>query len=347
MNIGVPKEVKAGEGRVALTPQACNLLCKRGQRCYVQHNAGLASGYSDAEYLQAGAHIAHSAQALYQAAELVIKVKEPIAQDLQHLKSHHVLFCFLHLAANPELQQQLKDIGLTAIAFETLESQGQLPILAPMSEIAGRVAIQSGAHLLHQHRSILLGGIRGTDAGQVTIVGAGNAGQQAMINARALGGNVHVFDINPNRLQVLESRYPDVHFSLPHNLAIQNAVRQSDMVIGAVLVTGAKAPVLISEYSVSSMAAGSVVIDISIDQGGCVEGIRATDYNNPRYIDHGVIHMAVTNLPGAVPRTASQALSQAIVPYALKIAEQTVSPSLESGTNICQGRLVHPALMAA
>lgn len=347
MNIGVPKEIKAQEGRIALAPSAIEQLCHHGHRCYVESQAGLTSGYSDADYIQAGAHIAPSAKVLYGAAELIIKVKEPIKEDLQHLKPHHTLFCFLHLAANKALMEELQGIGLTAIAFETLEEHGQLPLLAPMSEIAGRVAVQTGAHLLHQHRGILLGGVRDTDKGIVTVLGAGNAGRQAIANALSLGAKINVFDINPEQLKEVEAIYPEIHTFAPHRLAIQNAVRQSDLVIGAVLVTGAKAPILVEEHTVRSMPMGSVIIDIAIDQGGCIETMRPTDYDNPTYEKHKVIHMGVTNLPGAVPRTATQALSQAILPYAIKLASRKTSSSLYSGINVQSGKILHPALMAA
>lgn len=347
MNIGIPTEVKKREGRVALTPQAVMRICQHGHRCYLQAGAGIQSGYTDTDYLHAGAIIMPSAESVYRAGELIIKVKEPINADLKHLRARHTLFCFLHLAANPELQQKLKDIGLTAIAFETVSNQGALPLLAPMSEIAGRVAVQAGAHLLHHHRGILLGGCNHTDSGTVTVIGAGNAGQQAIQQALALGAHVNVFDINPHRLHYLQKQYPSLHCYEAHHLAMQNAVRQSDLVIGAVLVPGAKAPTLILKDTVMSMPSGSVIIDIAIDQGGCIETMRATDYENPSYEVNGVIHIGVTNLPGAVPRTASQALSHVLLPYALKIADHTFSPSLQASINIAQGKVIHPALMAA
>lgn len=347
MNIAIPTEIKAHEGRVALTPQAVMRICQQGHRCYVQAGAGLCSGYADKDYIRAGAAIMPNAESVYRAGELIIKVKEPIAADLQHLRSRHTLFCFLHLAANLELQQYLQSIGLTAIAFETLSDNGKLPLLAPMSEIAGRVAIQAGTHLLHSHRGILLGGIRDTDCGTVTVIGAGNAGQQAIGQALALGARVNAFDINPRRLKTLQKQHPSLHCYNAHHLAIQNAVRQSDLVIGAVLVTGAKAPILVEANTVSDMPVGSVLVDIAIDQGGCIETMHPTDYDNPTFEVDRIIHMAVTNLPGAVPRTASQALSQALLPYALKIAENSYTSAIQTSINVQNGAIIHPALMAA
>ena len=347
MNIAVPTEIKAHEGRVALTPHAIAQVCRQGHRCYIQTEAGLPSGYADEEYIRAGAQIMPNAESLYRAGELIIKVKEPIAADLQYLRAHHTLFCFLHLAANLKLQRQLQNIGLTAIAFETLVDNNRLPLLAPMSEIAGRVAIQAGAHLLHSHRGVLLGGIRDTDCGIVTVIGAGNAGQQAISQALALGAKVNAFDINSGTLKALEKKHPSLHCYTAHHLAIQNAVRQSDLVIGAVLVTGARSPILVEADTVSTMPAGSVLIDIAIDQGGCIETMHATDYDQPTFEVHRVIHMGVTNLPGAVPRTASQALAKALLPYALKIASHSHSPAIQASINIHRGRIIHPALMAA
>lgn len=347
MNIGIPYERKTLEGRVALTPSAVHQLSQRGHRVYVEIGAGLKSGYSDRDYIEAGAHISPDAKMLYHAAELIVKVKEPIADDLQHLNPRHTLFCFLHLAANPELTSALRKIGLTAIAFETIEVDGKLPLLAPMSEIAGKVAVQAGAHLLHQHKGLLLGGVQGTEVGKVTIIGAGNAGRAALEAALALGADVQVFDINTKLLAKLKRQYPRLHADLPHRLSIQNAVCGSDLLIGAVLVTGARAPVLVDRRSIQQMAKGSIVIDIAIDQGGCIDTIQPTDYSAPTYDYHGVIHMGVTNMPGAVPRTASQALSGAITPYVAMLAEHIDNEALDGGINVRAGKIIHPALLAA
>ncbi len=349
MKIGIPQEIKQNEARVALIPYAVAELVNAGHEVLIAAGAGLASGYSDSDYRAVGAQIVPQSRLVYEQAELIIKVKEPIDDELDWLQSHHTLFSFLHLAALPALLQRLTDVGLTAIGFETVMVEGRLPLLAPMSEIAGRIAAQYGATLLYGQnhgRGVLLGGIAGTDRGNVVVIGAGMAGSQAAITCAGLGANVSVFDVNQVRLTQLHAQYANIttYYAYPEH--IQEAAIAADMVIGAVLIPGARAPNVVTESTVTKMQKGSVLLDISIDQGGCMETIRPTTYSEPTYILHDVVHFAVTNIPGAVPRTASQALSHAILPYAkvLASANWIQNEQLKSGINVQHGHIVHPAL---
>ncbi len=351
MNIGIPKEIKPLEGRVSLTPDACHQLVEAGHIVFVEENAGVLSGYSNSDYQKAGCRIEATATDLYGNAELIVKVKEPIEADLNYLKKHHLLFCFLHLAAETALMSKLRDIGLTAIAFETVQSKnGELPLLLPMSVIAGRLSGQIGANLLYeteQGKGILLGGIPTTERGNVVVLGAGNAGAAAVDVVASLGANVKVFDLSSQKLSALQSKYANVTGLKPNLRQLQNAVSSADLLIGAVLVAGARAPVLVSEAMINAMQPGSVVIDIAVDQGGCIATTHATNYLNPTYQVNGVTHFAVTNMPGAVPRTSTQALSAAILPFVEKLAEGQLEQSEEliAGINIRHGEVVHPALV--
>jgi alanine dehydrogenase len=352
MKIGIPKESKILEGRVGLVPQACADLVRGGHELILQQGAGLLSGYSDQQYQDLGVMIVASAADVYEQAELIIKVKEPCGDELQMLQSRHLLFCFLHLAANRELAVQLQAIGLTAIAFETVESHGSLPLLAPMSDIAGRVAAQVGAHLLHQPaggRGILLGGLPAAERGHVVVIGAGVAGSNAAAMAAAMGAQVTVFDRKREKLQQARRIGDNVTGLYPYQDAIEETVQQADLLVGAVLIPGARTPQIVSRDMVKNMKKRSVIIDISVDQGGCVETIRPTDYQQPTYVDEEVIHFGVTNMPGAVPRSASQALSAAILPYALLLASANWRGQLEllNGINIEAGQVVHPVLKEA
>lgn len=351
MKIGVPMETKPMEARVALIPYAVAELVQAGHAVFVQASAGLLSGYSDAEFVAAGATVLPSAEAVFASADLIVKVKEPIAGDLALLESRHLLFCYLHLAPNPELSRRLCDIGLTAVAFETVVEGGKLPLLAPMSEIAGRVAVQAGVHYLHRSmggKGLLLGGVPGAENGKVVIIGAGVAGQNAAKMAAAMGAYVTAFDRSPDALRAIESIAPNITGLFAYQSAIAQAMRDADLVIGAVLIPGAVAPRLVTRQMVRDMPDGGFIADISIDQGGCIETIRATDYRNPVYVEEGVMHMGVTNMPGAVPRTASQALSGAILPYVLKLAggQWQQYLALKQGVNVAGGKIVHPALLS-
>jgi len=353
MHIGIPREIKPLEGRVGLVPDACSELVAAGHTVLVERGAGQLSGYPDTQYRAAGVTLCESAAELYKAARLVVKVKEPIEGDLEHLRSDHILFSYLHLAADPALTRRLQAIGLTAIAFETVQDEaGFLPLLAPMSDIAGRLAIQLGAGLLHAPsggKGLLLGGAPGAERGHVVVIGAGVAGSAAVCVASALGAQVTVFDRKRERLEVMREIGHNVTALYAWPDRVEAAVLAADMVVGAVLIPGARAPHVISASQVSRMSAGSVIVDISVDQGGCIETTRPTDYRTPTYRVDDVVHLAVTNLPGAVPQTASQALSAALSPYLLSLAngELDALPTLRRGINVGAGEVCHPALLSA
>jgi alanine dehydrogenase len=352
MRIGIPKEIKPLEGRVALIPEAAGELVRAGNEVSVQAGAGEKSGYPDGAYSAYGVRILPDAAALYGRAQLIVKVKEPIAPEYDLLRPEHVLFSYLHLAAVPELAHVLKQKGLTALAFETVEVNGRLPLLAPMSEIAGRLAVQIGAHLLHAPmggRGILLGGLPGTERGRVVVLGAGEAGGAAVATAAAFGAEVTVFARSRDSLARMCRLGPNVTALHSSQGGIATTLPQADLLIGAVLIPGARAPHLVTRAMVRSMRAGSAILDISVDQGGCIETIRPTDYTNPTYVEEGVIHFGVTNMPGAVPRTATQALSGEIAPYVARLARPgwEQDAALRAGINVQSGRLVHPAVAAS
>jgi alanine dehydrogenase len=350
MHIGIPREIKTLEGRVALTPEACGDLVQAGHRVYVEQNAGKLSGYSDQLYVSAGVTITQDATETYSRAQLIVKVKEPIAGDLELLQSHHLLFCYLHLAANPELARELQAIGLTAVGFETVEANnGALPLLAPMSDIAGRLATQIGSSLLYQPaggKGVLLGGLPGAERGRVVVIGAGNAGGSATAMAADMGAEVTVFDRNRERLMAMRSLGNNVTALYPYQAAVRHAAAGADLLIGAVLKTGDRAPHVVTRQMVATMAAGSVIVDISVDQGGCIETTRPTNYQDPTFVEEGVLHFAVTNMPGAVPRSASQALAAAALPYVHQITQSDWKKNLPlaRGINTEAGQIVHPAL---
>lgn len=351
MRIGVPREVKPWEARVALVPHAVAALVQAGHEVFFQAGAGQGSGFADEEYTVHGAKIVADASALYKAAQLIVKVKEPIEAEYGLLRPEHVLFSYLHLAANRRLTEALQKAHVTAVAFETVVQEGALPLLAPMSAIAGRLAVQIGANLLHAPtggRGVLLGGLAGTERGQVVVIGAGEAGGQAVKLAAAFGARVTVFDKLPVRLSAMADVGPNVTALPAYEEAIAQAVRSADLVIGAVLITGARAPHVVTRSMVAGMRRGSVIMDIAIDQGGCVETMRPTDYGSPTYVDQGVVHFGVTNMPGAVPRTASQALSAILLPYVQVLASVGVDDQrLTGGLNVCAGRITHEAVAAA
>jgi alanine dehydrogenase len=349
MNTGIPVEIMYGEGRVALIPAACSVLTSAGHRVFMETRAGLGSGYADEDYRNAGVEIVDNQESLYEAADLIVKVKQPLEEGLKHLQARHTVFSFLHLAPQPVLTRQLCDIGLTAIAFESVvDNSGHRPLLAPMSKIAGRLAVIGGAGYLFQNnggKGILLGGIDTTDDGKVVVMGAGVAGVHAIEAAVSLGANVTVFDLDRAKLERLESRYQNCTGVLSSEQAVADEVGGADLVVSAVMVAGRRAPVVIRESMVKSMSRGSVIVDIAIDQGGSVENIQATSYEQPVYTRHGVLHYAVPNMPGAVPRTASQALSSAVLPYVVELLEKGVAGSgLKAATAVQNGDVVDPVL---
>ncbi len=350
MKIGIPKEVKTLEGRVALIPEAAAELCRQGHEVFIQSGAGVQSGYPDAAYVSLGINVLPDASSLFAQAEMIVKVKEPQAAELALLTARHTLFSYLHLAAEVPLMRRLQAIGLTAVAFETVtDPQGRLPLLAPMSDIAGRLSVQIGSQLLQQPqggRGVLLGGLPGTERGKVVILGGGIAGSNAALMAASMGADVTVFEPNRDRQQALRGLGDNVTARHPFASAIHEAVIEADLLIGAVLVTGDRAPHLVLADTVRQMKSGSVIIDISVDQGGCIETTHPTTYAEPTYVWEGVVHFGVTNMPGAVPRTSSQALSAALVPYILRLTKTgwEQEAGLAAGINVRAGEIIHPAL---
>ncbi|VAW71097.1 Alanine dehydrogenase [hydrothermal vent metagenome] len=351
MNIGIPREIKVMEGRVALIPEACHELVRAGHKVSIESDAGKLSAYTNQQYQAVGVEVLASAQEVYAQAELIVKVKEPLPEELALLRSDHILFSFLHLAANKVLTQALQDIGLTAIAFETVERDTLLPLLAPMSSIAGIVAAQTASNLLFQHqggRGILLGGSSASARANAVVLGAGVAGSAAIGVLAALGANVTVFDKNTEKLDNIR-QLGNVNTEYAYQHSIMKALQTADLLIGAVLVPGAKAPQIVSTDMVATMPEASIILDISVDQGGCIETIHPTTYAEPVYIEQGVLHYAVSNIPGAVPRTATQALCAVLLPYVLALANKQVesAPGLLSGYNIQSGEVIHKTVAEA
>ena len=349
MNTGIPLEMMYGEGRVALVPEACKRLTDAGHAVYMETGAGVGSGYSDQAYQQAGVEIVANKAALFEAAELIVKVKQPLEEGLKYLKQKHCVFSFLHLAPQPVLTRQLCDIGLTAIAFESVvDDNGARPLLSPMSMIAGRLAVIGGAGYLLQNnggRGILLGGIDSADRGNVVVLGAGVAGEHATETASSLGACVTLFDLDSDRVQRIASRYQRCNGLVSTPEAVAQALVDADLVISAVMVAGRRAPVVVRESMIDAMPRGSVIVDIAIDQGGSVETIHATSYAQPVYRDRGVLFHAVPNMPGAVPRTASQALSAAVLPYVIELLDKGLEGSrLKAAVSVKDGNVVDPVL---
>ncbi|MGQ9866967.1 MAG: alanine dehydrogenase [Pseudanabaenaceae cyanobacterium] len=352
MEIGVPKEIKAQEFRVGLTPSSVQALTARGHRVWVETGAGLGAGFADADYQRVGAQVGERDR-VWQA-ELVVKVKEPLPAEYPYLQPDQILFTYLHLAASRELTMALLARGITAIAYETVAlPDGRLPLLAPMSLIAGRLAVQIGAHHLEKNqggRGILLGGVPGVAPGRVLILGGGVVGTEAAKIAVGMGAQVQILDINVDRLNFLENLFGSrVELRYSEAAALAELVPQADLVVGAVLVPGKRPPVLINRDLIRQMQPGAVVLDVAIDQGGSIETLRLTSHAEPTYVEEGVVHIGIPNLPGAVPRTATQALNHSTLPYVLKLADQgraalTTDPVLAGGLNLEQGKIVHPAI---
>ncbi len=354
MRIGIPKEIKDHEFRVGVTPEGVRTLVAAGHAVTVETRAGSAIGYYDAQYLEAGASIAATPKQVY-ACDMVIKVKEPQPSEVALLREGLVLFCYLHLAAVPELARDLMRTKVTAIAYETvLDAQGGLPLLTPMSAVAGRLSVQMGAWALtmvNGGRGVLLGGVPGVAPGKVAILGGGVVGSNAAQIALGMGAEVTLLERNPATLKRLAET-----FGLRLNLiqsdaaSIERCVRESDLVVGAVLVPGKHAPRLITRAMVKAMRPGSVIVDISIDQGGCAETSRPTTHSQPIYVEEGVVHYCVANLPAATAYTSTQALTRATLPYALALANKGASRAmhedagLKGGLNVCAGRITHDSL---
>ena len=355
MRIGVPREIKVHERRVGLTPESVGELVSHGHTVRVERGAGAGIGENDAAYERAGAVLVDDAEAVFAGAELIVKVKEPQPQEAALLREGQVLFTYLHLAAEPALARTLRERGVVAIAYETVTGAGgRLPLLAPMSEVAGRMAIQVGAHWLEQPqggRGVLLGGVPGVPAADVVILGAGTVGTNALQAAAGLGARVTVLARNLERLRAIEAAFGSrVATRYADRASIEACVAAADLLVGAVLEPGAAAPRLVTRAMVAGMKAGAVIVDVSIDQGGCVETSRPTTHAAPTYVAEGVVHYAVTNMPGAVPRTSAAALNHATLPFVLALADKgwrralADDPHLAAGLNVAEGRIVHPAL---
>jgi alanine dehydrogenase len=354
MIIGVPAEIKNNENRVAITPSGVMTLTAAGHTVLVENNAGVGSGFTNEDYAAAGAQILDDVKDVW-AAEMVMKVKEPLESEYKYFRSDLILFTYLHLAAEPALAKALTESGVTAIAYETVEFNRTLPLLTPMSEVAGRMSAQIGAQFLEKPKGgkgILLAGVPGVRRGKVTIIGGGVVGTNAAKVAIGLGADVTIIDLSPDRLRQLDDIFGNSIQTLMSNpLNIAQAVAESDLVIGAVLIPGAKAPKLVTEEMIKAMTPGSVVVDVAIDQGGIFETVdRITTHDNPTYDKHGVVHYAVANMPGAVPRTSTIALTNVTVPYALQIANKgaqkaiTENPSLKAGLNTAGGYVTYEAV---
>lgn len=358
MLIGVPKEIKAFENRVGLTPASVREMIGNSHQVLVETNAGHAIGFDDTDYEAAGASIAGTAADVFAKAEMVVKVKEPQASEIAALREGQILFTYLHLAPDEKQTQGLLDSGCTGIAYETVtDNRGGLPLLAPMSEVAGRMAVQAGATCLenaHGGRGVLLGGVPGVTPGKVVVIGGGVVGSNSVFVATGMGGHVTVIDRDIRRLAEIDSQYKSLittRFSNSTN--IEEEVANADLLIGAVLVPGAEAPKLVTADMVKNMKRGAVIVDVAIDQGGCCETSRATTHDDPTYIVDDVVHYCVANMPGAVARTSTFALNNATLPFAIKIANMGVKDALESdaylmeGLNIHAGKLTYEAVATA
>ncbi len=352
MKIAVPKEIKNNENRVGLVPGGVRQLVQDGHEVFVQHNAGIGIGITDEEYIQAGAKIVSTLEDAFATGEMIIKVKEPQPNEIALLKPHHILYTYLHLAADKELTEGLMKSGATCIAYETIQNaDGSLPLLVPMSEVAGRMSVQVGATYLQINnggQGILLGGVPGVKRAKVTIIGCGIAGTNAAQMAVGLGADVTLVDLSTKRLAELDQLFENkVNTIFSNSQNIEEAVLQSDLVIGAVLVPGAKAPKLVTRDMISKMKKGSVVVDIAVDQGGCIETCKPTTHQNPTYVVDGVVHYCVANMPGAVARTSTFALTNVTLRYARMIAKEGIERALAKdkplslGLNIYKGKLVY------
>src|SRR5436190_426252 len=355
MRIGVPTEIKDNEYRVGMTPSGAAVLTADGHEVYVQAGAGTGSGFSDDEYRTAGAKILPDADAVYNAADMIVKVKEPIEADLKRLKDGQLLFTYLHLAPVPDLTAALLRKKITGIAYETItdERKRTLPLLTPMSEVAGRMSVHVGAYYLHKPlggRGVLLGGVPGVLPADVIIIGGGVVGTNAAKMAVGLGARVTILDTNLDRLRQLDDIFRGEVQTLASSRAhIEDAVRRADLLIGGVLIPGAAAPKLVTRDMVGQMKKGSVIVDVAIDQGGCVETAHPTTHSNPVYEVDGVVHYCVANMPGAVPRTSTIALTNATLPYTRKIAaagfnKAIEDPGLAEGVNVYNGAITYKAV---
>ncbi|MCH5584254.1 alanine dehydrogenase [Shimazuella sp. AN120528] len=356
MIVGIPKEIKNNENRVAITPAGIDALTRAGHSVIIETNAGIGSGFTDEEYAEHGAEILGSAKEVWSKAEMIMKVKEPLAAEYEYFRENLILFTYLHLAPELELTKALMEKKVTAIAYETIQlDNGALPLLTPMSEVAGRMSVQIGAQFLekpHGGKGVLLGGVPGVPAGNVVIIGGGVVGTNAAKMAIGLGANVTLLDVNPERLRQLDDIFAGrLNTVMSNAYNIREAVRKTDLLIGAVLIPGRRAPRLVTEDMVAEMEAGSVIVDVAIDQGGSIETIdRVTTHSNPTYEKYGVVHYSVANMPGAVPRTSTIALTNVTIPYAVQIATKGAQNAIASsrplakGVNVMNGQVTYEAV---
>lgn len=358
MTIGVPKEIKDGETRVSMTPSLARRCIQGGATVVVEKGAGLSAGFRDEEYRAVGVKLGSTAAKVWQSAELILKVKEPLAAEYGLMEEGQTLFTYLHLAAGAELADVLVTKRILGVAYETVEAQdGMLPLLKPMSQIAGRLSIQIGAYFLQTQNGgsgVLLGGIPGTAPGHVVIIGAGNSGAHACRMAVGMGARVTILDLDTRKLEMIEEEYGGRVVTLQSNPAnIESSVQEADLLVGAVLIPAAKAPIVVSKANVATMRPGSVIVDIAVDQGGCVETIHATSHHEPVYQHKGVVHYAVPNMPALVGRTSTIALTQATEPFVLAFATKGVSRALEEhrglakGINTQDGKITNAAVAKA
>jgi len=358
MIIGVPKEIKNNENRVSLTPAGAFELAKRKHSVYVQSTAGIGSGFSDQEYVDAGAQILLDIASVYEAAEMIIKVKEPIQEEYALIKADQLVFTYFHFASYEPLTKAMIESKSICLAYETVTvDDGSLPLLVPMSEVAGRMAVQQGAKYLERPmggRGVLLGGVPGVPPAKVLILGGGVVGTQAAKMAAGLGSKVTIMDINLNRLRYLSDVMPaNVYTMYSNEYNIRRLIKNHDLIVGAVLIPGAKAPNLITREMLKDMRPGTVVVDVAVDQGGCIETCRPTTHQDPTFVIDDVVHYCVANMPGAVPYTSTIALTNATLPYAIRLADKGWKQAclddegLKNGLNVVHGKVVHPGVSEA
>lgn len=358
MRIGVPREVKTNEYRVALRPVGAEVLTRDGHEVWLERGAGQGSGFPDEAYVAAGARLVDGPEPVFGECDMVVKVKEPLAEEIERIRGDQIVFTYFHFAASRELTEGMIDSGAVSIAYETVEwDDGTLPLLVPMSEVAGRMAVQEGAKYLERlggGRGILLGGVPGTPPGEVVIIGGGVVGTNSAKIAAGMGAHVTILDVSLDRLRYLDDVMPanvDCIFSDAHT--IRDALASADLLIGAVLLPGAKAPNLVTRDDLSRMKDGAVIVDVAVDQGGCIETVEPTTHEDPVYVVDGVVHYCVANMPGAVPRTSTIALTNATLPYARRIASLgwreacLESEPLAKGLNIVGGKVVYPGVAEA
>lgn len=358
MIVGVPREIKQDEYRVGVIPAGVEVLIRAGHRVLIEKGAGLGSGLADEEYARVGGEIVGTADEVFARSEMIVKVKEPLAVEIKRIRPGQVVFTYFHFAASRELTDGMIASGATAVAYETIvDSAGRLPLLTPMSEVAGRMSIQEGAKYLErpmQGRGILLGGVPGVEPAEVLVIGGGIVGTNAAKMAAGLGARVIIMDVNVDRLRYLADVMPANVYTLYSDAhTIRKYLASADLVIGAVLIPGAKCPVLVPRECLSTMKSGAVIVDVGVDQGGCCETTRPTTHSNPTYEVDGVLHYCVANMPGAVGRTSTFALSNASLPYAVRLANMgykkaaAADPGLAAGINVQEGKVTFPAVAEA